>query len=860
MNKKLVLSVLSTALVASMASAAMAKPSAGIYIGGDVDKYYSAIPFLDNFDAALDEILDNLEDSVFVDPNGNAAKLSDALSADDINTVLKPATEADFEANDYKVVGEEGKVWNPEDETDWPPVVPGELKVESVSAINGKQVEIKFATAVDEDTVVDGSGKLLNVKFIETTNAAGVTEANVDAELSEDGKTLTVYPGGSEYFKGTYTVEVSTGVKDEAGNALAQKYTSILSVSDTTAPAFVSATASAKTTTNKVTLKFSEPVVDTSPVVKVNGVAGSVAYGDDKTELVVTTTAPLTAGQSYSLQVLNLKDFAGNLLASYDGNVTITGDATAPTVGNVTVVRDNLVEVTFDKAISLSSLQASGAVKLLDGNSADISANIAGIITKPNTTGGKTFQIQLTNSTIPFVNNSFSGTLVFTDKVTDTAGNKIAPTSKPVTLTLDKTAPTVTGVSFKKANATGTYGGVSLAKGALVVKFSEEVAKDAAMDTASASWTLIDNNGAVVTSTYLTDTELAAAKVNTLDKTEVVIPLKATILATDKITSLTVRLPQGQVDDLSLSANTNTSAVVSTTVDPDAVPSDDTTLPTVAFGTEGGTAATGNTFTITASDDVEVDKATLLDLNNYRLDGAPLPAGTYITITGTTTLTAKVNLPVEAISKDKDYALTVSGIKDKAGNTAVTLTENAVGLKDFVAPELSAATLNTNGSLTLSFSEAVLSGANTEADFELFVNDSAKFNTGTDKAFAIADGTGSEAGKYVLTVKKSVIGIASDNNKEVTVNGQTHTTADALDVVKFTFVDVNGSKIYDAGDILISAVDTGDTTAIAFAADGNYDLNSASSVVLATKATPTLVKDASTTGNAVKGDKEITVK
>lgn len=168
MNKKLVLSVLSTALVASMASAAMAKPGAGIYVGGDVDKYYSAIPFLDNFDAALDEILDNLENSVFVDPTGRAAKLSDALSADDINSVLKPATEADFEANDYKVVGEAGKVWNPKDETDWTPVVPGELKVESVSSISKTGVTVAI-TKLTEDLegktieVKDNTGKVVEV-------------------------------------------------------------------------------------------------------------------------------------------------------------------------------------------------------------------------------------------------------------------------------------------------------------------------------------------------------------------------------------------------------------------------------------------------------------------------------------------------------------------------------------------------------------------------------------------------------------------------------------------------------------------------------------------------------------------------
>jgi len=40
-KKQLTLSVLSTALVASMAASAFAAPKAGVYIGGNVDKYYS---------------------------------------------------------------------------------------------------------------------------------------------------------------------------------------------------------------------------------------------------------------------------------------------------------------------------------------------------------------------------------------------------------------------------------------------------------------------------------------------------------------------------------------------------------------------------------------------------------------------------------------------------------------------------------------------------------------------------------------------------------------------------------------------------------------------------------------------------
>jgi len=154
-----------------MASAAMAKPGAGFYVGADVDKYYSINAFFDNFDEALDHILDNMEATVFVDGDAKAAPFLAALEAEDINTVLKPATKADFENNPYAVVGgEEGQVYNPaeDDELPNPGEIPGELKVESVSAINKQGVTVKFPALTEASTEVtvkveDDKGNVVEV-------------------------------------------------------------------------------------------------------------------------------------------------------------------------------------------------------------------------------------------------------------------------------------------------------------------------------------------------------------------------------------------------------------------------------------------------------------------------------------------------------------------------------------------------------------------------------------------------------------------------------------------------------------------------------------------------------------------------
>lgn len=186
MNKKLVLSVLSTAVVASMASAAMAKPEAGFYVGGEVDKYYSIDAFFDNFDDALNEIIDEIGDTVFVDTNANAAPFVEALNAEtteDLNAILKPATVATFNGNVYANVGDPTKPYDPAKDPDLEPGLSGELKVESVSAIESTIVEVTFPELAEAQTgvtveVKDSKGEVRAV--VARDIAKGATKAQFD--------------------------------------------------------------------------------------------------------------------------------------------------------------------------------------------------------------------------------------------------------------------------------------------------------------------------------------------------------------------------------------------------------------------------------------------------------------------------------------------------------------------------------------------------------------------------------------------------------------------------------------------------------------------------------------------------------
>jgi len=206
-NKKLVLSVLSTAVVASMASAAMAKPQPGFYVGGDVDKYYSIDAFLgDHFDDALDAIISELGDTVFVDADANAAPFVEALdanTAEELAAIMKPATVATFNGNVYvNVEDPTAEPYNPATDKDLEPGTPvGDLVVESVSAITNASVKVTFANAVEaltKDNVTVVNKETANKQYIKAVT------------LSEDKKSATV-DFYESLTKGTYTATVKIG-------------------------------------------------------------------------------------------------------------------------------------------------------------------------------------------------------------------------------------------------------------------------------------------------------------------------------------------------------------------------------------------------------------------------------------------------------------------------------------------------------------------------------------------------------------------------------------------------------------------------------------------------------------------------
>ncbi|NNV01317.1 Ig-like domain-containing protein [Brevibacillus sp. MCWH] len=471
MNKKLVLSVLSTAVVASMAASAMAKPDAGFYVGGQVDKYYNIDAFFNHFDEALDEIVDNLDSTTYVDADGNAASFQDILTANgDLSKVMKPARLDHFEKNPYAIVDGTGS-YNPEEDEDLlPPVDGGELKVESVSAINASQIEVKFGAAVEKKSAED-----LNNYTISAANVDKVKATLVDSKTV----VLTLDPSDAVaegLNQSTVSVTVSNVKSATDATKKIPNFSGKVSFLDLTVPQAVEAKLIGP---GKVQVFFSEPVFATSDGgFLIDGGQYSVNRGDFDyaTKSVILETGDLSLG-NHTVTVNPdgdkvVKDGAGLFVAKTDIPLTVAEDTTAPTLVSGTAESQYEVVLTFDEPITGLSKEA----VYHTANTADYQATSVEEVTGSNKTQWK----------VTFKNPLPTGNLtiyVAKEAVQDNFGNKNSQVlSTTVSVVADTTKPSVTELKVVSANR-------------VTLTFSEDVVGA----DSKANYKITDKDGKLVT-------------------------------------------------------------------------------------------------------------------------------------------------------------------------------------------------------------------------------------------------------------------------------------------------------------------------------------------------------------------------
>lgn len=755
MNKKLVLSVLSTAVVASMASAAMAKPGAGFYVGADVDKYYSIDAFLgDHFDEALDNILDNMEATVFVDGKANAAPFLVALEAEDINTVLKPATKADFENNPYAVVGgTEGQVYDPAADDELPDGEPatGELKVDSAKPLNAKQFEVKFGTAVDEDTVIDADGNLVNAAF--TKNGSALTGTN-PAELSADGRTLTITLAGTATWEGTYLFGVKKEtVKSTEGKYIAE-YNEKVSFTDSVAPTLVG---SKSVNASTVKVEFSEPIEAYSSI------TAKLADGTDLTSKLGTpdlvgnsivlslASTEIPAGKEITVTFVGVVDFAGNLVEPNPVSVKVqkgSKDGVAPKVDAVTPINVKKFELKFSEEVEGFDIT-------------HVKVNGSALTSTSKLTQDKTDKTKYVVEVAPGTTLSGLVTIAIDkDSFTDLSGEGNAAFSKVVNFPVDDVKPTLASASVIKKDG----------KEVLTLTFSEDVTLAVSGPVSLTATKVVD---------YVTSTTTLSFDAD--DLTPVTGSAKQFSIELSKIAdnggslvkgaTYTVNLVADLVTDTAGLNNEAKDAAFTFAREADA----NTTAPKVDTdydASETGDLVPNNGIKVTSNNTLElkfnqpVDGASATNPANYLVSGAVVEKATL----------KPGNVVELTLAKDSNTytglrTVKVSGVKNKDGVVMEAHTTKEY-LVENVRPTLAKIELTGLNELTLTFSESLDAATieDGEADFDIYVGTTKYAGTVTEAAYSEAikvtlgdDFTADDLAKGIKVKKSADFDVADEN-------------------------------------------------------------------------------------------------
>ncbi|MFB5191048.1 beta strand repeat-containing protein [Alicyclobacillus fastidiosus] len=672
---------------------------------------------------------------------------------------------------------------------------PAQVAVASVTALNADQIQVVYNEPVDKTTAENVDNYTLNGTNLNSNHALAGTPATTDAtaQLQADGKTVIITAGTTGGFAVAGGVYTNAALSKNTGYILnvdgVKSAVNSSTISDVNAPAFdfasdttpatiTSVTSSAKSTTTQVVVDYSEPVKATG-LYYVDGQPATPSQ-TAANEVTLTTSQTLTAGQSYTLQVVNEADSSNNYTSTTQ-TFGVTSDTAAP-VASVAAVNDHTVRVTFSKKIDASTIETSGAgsalknISLLESNGTNV-ASSATVAPTANDTTGTEYDITYTASPSEWNSNGqLPLTVVFTNGITDVAGNTMNPSTQTVTLTKNTVVPQATNIEF--ANAGAKVDGSTIgANGAFVVTFNEPVQNNNVLDT---QYTAVTNAGSTDSLGTLTATYDANGDKNIL----ILSPASA---PSSTASTETFYFNPGAFTDTSVAANTSASQTITANL-ASGVAATDTTAPTVTITGASASLVSGlnhNEFTYTV--DPDVNTSTVLNTNNYRLNGAALPSGSYATIdTSNPALdTVTVHLGTGTIKTDGTYSVSVLNIADKAGNVAQTAVANE-NLTSDVAPTLKSATFNNDGTLTVAFSKEVTGSTGNDSDFTVKLNGQTLTAGDATNGFTVADGTGALVGDVIVTFGSGV-----------TVN-----TGDTVTV------GVSGSHVVDADGNVVSGTNT----------------------------------------------------
>ncbi len=581
-----------------------------------------------------------------------------------------------------------------------------DLVVESVQAINGSTIQVKFNKAVKRSTVIDATDTLVDGVFtyeVDVTSGDSTTLDTKKAELSEDGKTLTIY--NAAILEGNYVFKIVKDVILTADGSKALPAVEVkFNIKDTTRAAIESVKNESKYVFN---INLTEPVQASS----LTGITATLADGtavnngsatltnNGKTIQValVNNNNSVNAGKDVTVTIPALTDYAGNVSVPLTQTVKVSNsDVTAPKLVSAISTSSKTIEVTFDEAVTIDTAKTTTNFNKFKFNGSAADTVISSIAPKTGDTTKTKFVVTLVDdqTTAAYLD-------LLAGAATDLSGNDLEATSKLVTFITDKTAPTIVSNSVQK------IGGVNY----LVVNFSEKVDL---VGSSALTFKYKDEFG-VEQTTVLSSADVATAiTANGTDDKSYKIALTNVSPALKTGVEYTVEFAKGYFKDAFLNDLEKTSVKFVNNS------SDATTTKLVAtVGTEGVDA--DGRF-INVSFDKTVDPASATNKSNYTVEGATVKEVKLATNTAASG-SVKVYLAADTVELSGNYQVTVNNVKGfNSSITAIDPTTKTVAITENVAAKVKtqSITFGTNTVIDLTFDENVTVGTGT--DFDLYID------------------------------------------------------------------------------------------------------------------------------------------
>ncbi|MGN7175615.1 S-layer protein [Cytobacillus sp. SAFR-174] len=620
--------------------------------------------------------------------------------------------------------------------------------VESVSAINAKELVVKFNLPLKESSVVETTGAGKGTLVDGTFKVDGAAADALEASLSADGKELTIRSATD--WEGTHSVEVIADKLVSTSNKKVGHFTTAFNFDDT-----VRASITGVEYVNKYTYKvnFSEPVnavgsesakfADGSAVTLDTAATGYGLSADGKSFTVVFDSAT-TANKEITVSFPSITDFAGNISVPATAKATISdADKTKPTVASVVSASPTTVKVKFSETIKLVD-----ATKVSYNGVALTAADVA------VDANDKT----VLNVTVP--STTTSGVLALAAGVVeDLNKNENGASSQTVSFAHDKVAPQVTASEVVKVSGVNN----------LKVTFSEAVTE------VGTTLTLKYTDEYGVQKSIV----VPAAKINvdSTDSKVVFIELHDGTSVIKEGVNYSVEIPTGFfVDGFNNNSVAKTVSFLNSTSSTTTKLALNTTNPIV-----NGIDAKGAYVDVQFADAVNASTAT--NTSNYAIEGATVSSAV-LTYNNPTTANVdgakavvRVYIADNTVEATGNYNVTVNGVTGYSSSvTQMNSDTKNIAINENTRATVTSSTVKSLGASTVvavTFSEAIASGAGDANDFDLFV-DGVKVSTATVTGgaaaatidFTINTDLSDElaAGKVVKLVATSTLDLADSNS------------------------------------------------------------------------------------------------